>query len=132
MKYKDLTAKIIGICIKVHAALGPGLLESVYEEAVCYELERQEIGYKRQQGIPVIYEEIKLELGFRADVIVENKIILELKSVEAIAPVHAKTVLTYMRLTGMEVGLLINFNVALLKEGITRLVDDKRQTMAAV
>jgi GxxExxY protein len=131
MKYGDLTSKIIGICIKAHTVLGPGLLESVYEEAICYELEKEEIEYKRQQGIPVIYEEIKLELGFRADIIIENKIILELKSVEAIAPVHAKTVLTYMRLTGIEVGLLINFNVALLKDGITRLVDDKKQETPA-
>jgi GxxExxY protein len=132
MKYGDLTSKIIGICIKVHTVLGPGLLESVYEEAICYELEKEEIEYKRQQGIPVMYEEIKLELGFRADIIIENKIILELKSVEAIAPVHAKTVLTYMRLTGIEVGLLINFNVALLKDGITRLVDDKKQEVSAI
>ncbi len=126
MKHEELTGQIIGICIKVPGKLGPGLLESVYEEAICYELEKTGLDFKRQQGIPVVYDEIKLELGFRADIIVENKVIVELKSVEAISPVHPKTVLTYMRLSGIEVGLLINFNVALLREGITRLVDDKK------
>ncbi|MCY7410117.1 MAG: GxxExxY protein [Chitinophagales bacterium] len=125
MKHSELTSVVIGICIKVHEKLGPGLLESVYEEAVCYELAKLRIVFSRQQGIPVVYDEIKLELGFRADVIIEQKVILELKSVEAIAPVHSKTVLTYMRLAGIEVGLLINFNVALLKDGITRLVLDR-------
>jgi GxxExxY protein len=126
MKHESTTSAIIGICIKVHEHLGPGLLESVYEEVICYELAKFGIAFKRQQGIPVIYEEIKLELGFRADVIIENKVILEIKSVESIAQVHPKTVLTYMRLTGIEVGLLINFNVVLLREGITRLVLDRK------
>jgi GxxExxY protein len=127
MKHEELTAVIIGICIKVHEKLGPGLLESVYEEAICYELDKVELSYKRQQGIAAMYEGVKLEVGFRADLIVENKVIVELKSVEAIAQVHSKTLLTYMRLTNLEVGLLVNFNVALLKNGITRLVDDEWQ-----
>lgn len=127
MKYGELTSKIIGICIHVHEILGPGLLESVYEEAVCHELFNAGISFKRQQAIPVVYGNVKLELGFRADVIVDGKVIVELKSVEAVAPVHSKTVLTYMRLTGIEVGLLINFNVALLKDGITRLIDDRKK-----
>lgn len=127
MKHGELTSRIIGICIQVHDTLGPGLLESVYEEAVCHELLNAGIAFKRQQAIPVIYGNVKLELGFRADVIVDGKVILELKSVEAVAPVHSKTVLTYMRLTKIEVGLLINFNVALLKDGITRLIDDRRK-----
>ena len=124
MKHEELTSRIIGICIKVHSILGPGLLESVYEEALCFELTRQGFNFLRQQGVKVNYEDVQLGLGFRADVIVENTIVLELKSVEAVAPVHAKTVITYLKFTGIEVGLLINFNVALLKDGITRLIRD--------
>ena len=124
MKNEELTSRIIGICIKVHSILGPGLLESVYEEALCFELTRQGFNFLRQQGVKVNYEDVQLGLGFRADVIVENTIVLELKSVEAVAPVHAKTVITYLKFTGIEVGLLINFNVALLKDGITRLIRD--------
>jgi GxxExxY protein len=127
VKYEELTAQIIGICIKVHEKLGPGLLESVYEEAICYELDKAGLAYKHQQGINVIYEDIKLDIGFRADLIVENKVIVELKSVETTTSVHSKTLLTYMRLTNLEVGLLINFNVTLLKNGITRLLDDDWQ-----
>ena len=127
MKHEELTARIIGICIKVHEILDPGLLESVYEEAICYELDKAGIFYNRQQGIKANYGEVKLDIGFRADIIIENTLIMELKSVEAIAPVHPKTLLTYMRLTNLEIGLLINFNVALLKNGITRLVDDEWQ-----
>ena len=126
MKHEELTSRIIGICIKVHSLLGPGLLESVYEEALCYELSRKGINFLRQQGVKVNYEDVQLGIGFRADVIVENTIVLELKSVETVAPVHAKTVITYLRFTGIEVGLLINFNVALLKDGITRLVRDNK------
>ena len=126
MKHESLTSIIIGICIKVHEYLGPGLLESVYEEVICYELTKLGISFKRQQGIPVIYEEIKLDIGFRADVIIEGKVVLEIKSVETMAPVFVKTVLTYLRLTEIEVGLLINFNVVLLRDGITRLVLDRR------
>ena len=125
MKYEELTSKIIGTCIKVHSALGPGLLESVYEEAICYEFDKSNIKYKRQLGIPVFYDGVKLDIGFRADIVVEDKVIVDLKSVEAIAPLHPKIVLTYMRLSQIQVGLLINFNVDLLKNGITRLIDDK-------
>ena len=130
MRHEGLTEQIIGLCIKVHEKLGPGLLESVYEEAICYELDKAGLGYKRQQAIAVVYEDVKLEVGFRADIVVEGKVIVELKSIEVIAPVHSKTLLTYMRLTNIEVGLLINFNVALLKNGITRLVDDIWQNKA--
>ncbi|HLP50761.1 MAG TPA: GxxExxY protein [Chitinophagales bacterium] len=130
MKYSDLTGAIIGICIKVHNTLGPGLLESVYEEAICYELVKAGLSFKRQHGIPVVYDEVKLDLGFRADVIIEGKVILEIKSVESVAPVFAKTVLTYMRFTNIEVGLLINFNVVLLKDGITRLIENRKEMNA--
>lgn len=126
MKHEDLSSRIIALCIKVHSILGPGLLESVYEEALCLELKKANINYLRQQGIKVQYEDENLGLGFRADLIIEGVLLLELKSVEAITPVFAKTVLTYLRFTGIEVGLLINFNVVLLRDGITRLVQDRR------
>jgi GxxExxY protein len=127
MKHSELTSKIIGICIKVHDKLGPGLLESVYEEVICYELKKHNLGFKRQKGIPVVYDSIRLDLGFRADIIVENEVILEIKSIENIAPVHSKIVMTYLKLTGLEVGLLINFNITYLKDGITRLVMDNNK-----
>lgn len=124
MKHAELSARVIGACIKVHEELGPGLLESIYESALCHELSTAGIKYKRQVEIGVIYDGIDLGMGFRADVIVENKILLELKSVESITKVYAKTVMTYMRMTSLEVGLLINFNVELLKEGITRISNE--------
>ena len=127
MKHEELTSRIIGICIKVHEILGPGLLESVYEEAICYELNKADIAFKRQHGIAVSYDDVKLDVGFRADLIIEDKVIVELKSVETVSSVHSKTLLSYMRLTKIEVGLLINFNVILLKNGITRLLDDDWQ-----
>ena len=126
MKHGELTSILISICIKAHEALGPGLLESVYEEVICYELTKMGIPFKRQQGITFFYEEVKMDIGFRADILVDNSVLMELKSTESIAPVHSKTVLTYLRLSGFEVGLLINFNVALLKDGITRLVQDRK------
>ena len=124
MTENEITGTLVDIFIKVHSALGPGLLESVYEEAICYELDKRGIKYKRQRGIPVIYEDVKMEIGFRADIIVEDKVIVELKSVEAIAPVFAKTLLTYLRLTNIKAGLLVNFNVPLVKDGITRIVNN--------
>lgn len=127
MKYAALSSQLIGICIKVHTKLGPGLLESIYEEVVCYELTQRGIPFRRQQGMKVIYEDVDMGIGYRADIIVEDKIIMELKSCEAILPVHHKTLLTYLRLSEIEVGLLINFNVAVLKDGIHRLVQDLRQ-----
>jgi len=126
MKHGELTSILISICIKVHEALGPGLLESVYEEVICYELTKLGIPFSRQQGIAFYYEDVKMDIGFRADILVDTSVIMELKSTESINPVHAKTVLTYLRLSGVEVGLLINFNVVLLKDGITRLVQDRK------
>jgi len=127
MKHAALSSQLIGICIKVHTKLGPGLLESIYEEVVCYELTQRGIPFRRQQGMKVVYEEVDMGIGYRADIIVEDKIIMELKSSEAIHPVHYKTLLTYLRLSEIEVGLLINFNVAVLKDGIYRLVQDLRK-----
>lgn len=126
MKHEELTSKIINLCIKIHQELGPGLLESVYEEVLAFEFDQNGIQYQRQKGIPVVYSSVKLNLGFRADFIVEEKVIVEIKSVESITHVFAKTVLTYMKFTNIEVGLLINFNVNLLKDGITRLVLDAK------
>ena len=124
MVENEITKIIVDIFIKVHTQFGPGLLESVYEEAICYELEKRGLKYKRQQGIDVMYDHIKMNLGFRADIIVENKVIVEIKSIEMLAPVHHKILLTYLKLTNIKVGLLVNFNVNLVKEGIVRIVNN--------
>ena len=125
MKHEDLSARVIGICMKVHSALGPGLLESVYEEAVCIELMKANMNFSRQQGIHVTYEGQDIGRGFRYDILVDDTLLLEIKSTETVAPVHIRTALTYMRFTYKEVGLVINFNVAHLRDGITRLIQDK-------
>ena len=120
----DLSGIILDAAILVHRELGPGLLESVSEEALCFELNQERgLNISRQIGIPARFKEIKLDLGFRADIIVENKIIIELKSVETILDVHKKQLLTYLKLSNLKLGLLINFNVSLLKEGLTRIVN---------
>jgi GxxExxY protein len=100
------------------------LFESVYEEILCYELTKTGIAFYRQHPIPLVHEEIKMDAGFRADILIENKVIVELKSIEALAPVHFKQVQTYLKLTGCKLGLLVNFNVALIKEGIHRIVNN--------
>lgn len=123
MTENEISKILVDIFIKVHSQLGPGLLESVYEAAICHELLKRGLSFKRQQGIAVFYDEIKMDIGFRADIIVENKVILELKSIENLLPVHHKTLLTYLRLTDIKLGLLVNFNVSLVKNGITRIVN---------
>jgi GxxExxY protein len=123
MTENEIASIIVDCCYKVHINLGPGLLESVYDEILSYELLKQNLCIKRQYPIPVVYEAVNLNLGFRADLIVEEKVIVEIKSVEAIAPVHAKQVLTYLKLTNFKLGLLINFNEALIKDGIRRIVN---------
>ncbi len=123
MVENEISGIIVDLCLRIHKALGPGLLESVYEEVLCYELSKAKLPYVRQQVIPVVYEGIKLELGFRSDVIVMGKVLVELKSVESIAPVHKKITLTYLRLTNLKVGLLVNFNEALMKDGLHRIVN---------
>ena len=117
----DLSEIVIGLCIKIHKTLGVGLFESVYETVLCYELSKLEIPFVCQHPIPVYYEDVKMEVGFRADIIVDNKLLVEIKSIETLAPVHKKQVLTYLTLGNLEIGLLINFNNELLKDGITRL-----------
>jgi len=124
MTENELAKIIVNSSYKIHTTLGPGLLESVYEEILAYELQKELLNIKRQQGIPVIYDDIKLDLGFRADIIVENKVIIEIKSVETIASVHQKQLLTYLKITGLKLGLLINFNEALIKDGIQRIVNN--------
>lgn len=124
MEENEIAKVLVDVFLKVHRQLGPGLLESVYEEIICFELQKRNLNFTRQQGIPVIYEDVKLDLGFRADIIVENKVVVEIKSVELVAPVHHKQLLTYLKLTDKKLGLLVNFNVNLIKEGITRIVNN--------
>ncbi len=123
MTENEISKVLIGIFIKVHKELGPGLLESIYEKAICYELSKNKIRFTKQQAIPVIYDGVDLDIGFRADIIVEKKVIIELKSIEYVLPLHHKTLLTYLRLTNIKLGLLVNFNVVLLKDGISRVVN---------
>ena len=124
MHENEISQQIVDAAFQIHINLGPGLLESVYEEVIFYELTNRGLNVKRQIGVPVVYKDIKMELGFRADLIVENKVIIELKSVESIAPVHQKQLLTYLKLTDLKLGLLINFNENLIKDGIQRIVNN--------
>ena len=120
MDINQITEKIIGSAIKVHKELGPGLLESVYEECLSYELKQEGLNIERQVSVPVVYKDVKLDCGYRMDILVEEQVIVELKAVDTIISVHEAQILTYMRFAKKEVGLLINFNVMLLKEGIKR------------
>jgi GxxExxY protein len=123
MTENELSKIVVDCCFKIHSTLGPGLLESVYEELLAYEFRKANLNFTRQQGIPVVYEGVKMDIGFRSDIIVENKVVIEIKSVEAVAPVYQKQLLTYLKLTGIKLGLLINFNEALIKNGIQRIVN---------
>lgn len=117
-------SKIVFECaLKVHKNLGPGLLESAYEECLFYELKKSNLFVEKQKALPLIYEEVKLDVGYRIDLIVENKFIIEVKSVEILNEVHLAQVLTYLRLSNCKLGLLINFNVKLLKEGVRRVIN---------
>lgn len=119
----DLASLIVDASYHIHVNLGPGLLESVYEEVLCYELTNTGLVVQRQKTLPVIWKGKTMELGFRTDLIVENKVIIEIKSVQELHPVHSKQLLTYLKLTNMKLGLLINFNSPLIKTGITRVVN---------
>ena len=123
MNENAIAKQIVDAAFRVHIAFGPGLLESVYETVLSYELTRRGLRIVRQQAIPLVYENVKIEIGFRADLIVEDKVIVEIKSVEVLAPVHGKQLLTYLRLADKRLGLLINFNVALIKDGISRVAN---------
>ncbi len=122
----DLASIIVDASYHIHVSLGPGLLESVYEEILYYELTSIGLKVERQKQLPVIWKDKKMELGFRTDLIVENKVIIEIKSAQEIHPVHPKQLLTYLKLTNMKLGLLINFNSPLIKTGITRVVNGLR------
>ena len=117
-----LTDKVIGLAIEVHRVLGPGLLESAYEECFCYELKSHEILFRRQVLLPVVYKNIKLDCGYRMDVVVDERLVVELKTVDRLLPTHDAQLLTYLKPSEIKTGLLLNFNTAVLKDGIRRLV----------
>jgi len=119
----DLTGAVIGAAIEVHRVLGPGLLESAYEECLCFELKIRDIVYKRQKDLPINYKGNNLDCGYRIDLLIEDTLIVELKSCEHLLPIHEAQVLTYLRLSKKKIGLLINFNVPVLKDGIKRLIN---------
>ena len=120
----SITEQIIGASIDVHKTLGPGLLESAYEACLAYELSQRGLAVERQKALPVIYREVSLDCGYRIDLLVEGLVVVELKAVEKLGPVHEAQLLSYLKLSGCRVGLLINFNVKLLKQGIRRMVND--------
>ncbi|NLN95047.1 MAG: GxxExxY protein [Bacteroidales bacterium] len=122
MEINQITEKIIGCAIEVHKQLGPGLLESAYEECLFYELKNAGLEVKKQLALPLIYKEIKLDAGYRIDLLIENKVIVEIKSVDVLAEIHKAQLMTYMKLANIKVGLLMNFNVTKLKEGIIRWI----------
>ena len=124
MDINRISGNIIGAAIEVHKALGPGLLESAYEECLCHELNVRSISFERQKSLPVIYKNIKLDCGYRLDMVVEDSIIIELKSCEQIEPIHKAQLLTYLKLSGINLGLLLNFNVTVMRDGIIRIVNE--------
>ena len=124
MTENEISNVIFNAALKVHKALGPGLLESAYEECLFYELEKQGLNVERQKALPLVYEEVKMEIGYRVDIMVESKVIIELKAVEALNDVHLAQILTYLKLSGCKLGMLINFNVTLIKNGIRRVVNN--------
>ena len=123
MTENETAAIIVDVAYRIHKQLGPGLLESVYEAIMAYEIRKRGLHVSQQQALPVIHEEVRMDVGFRADLIVEGKVIVEIKSLEVVAPVHKKQLLTYLRVADKRLGLLINFGEALIKDGITRIVN---------
>lgn len=124
MTENEIAKATVDVAFHIHTYYGPGLMESVYEAIMAYELQKRGLRVSRQQAIPLVHESIRMDVGFRADLIVESKLIVEIKSIEAIAPVHKKQLLTYLRLADKRLGLLINFNVELIKNGISRVVNE--------
>ncbi|MCP4681385.1 MAG: GxxExxY protein [Desulfobacterales bacterium] len=127
MGINQLSSQIIGAAIEVHKALGPGLLESTYEECMCHEFGLRNLSFAKQVPVPVIYKGKKLDCGYRLDIVIENTIILELKSCEKIEPVHKAQLLTYLKLSGLSLGLLLNFNEAIMRDGIVRIVNELKE-----
>lgn len=121
-EYNIITENVLKYAFRVHSELGPGLLESSYKECLFYELNKNGIYTEKEKALPLIYQDVKLEIGYRVDLIVENKVIIEIKAVEALTDVHTAQVLTYLKLSGCKVGLLLNFHTAHLKQGIKRFV----------
>ncbi len=117
-----LTERVIGLAIEVHRHLGPGLLESAYEECLCFELKQNSVAYGRQVPLPIVYKDVHLDCGYRMDIVVADEVILEIKSVDRLMPVHDAQMLTYLRLSKLSVGLIMNFNSVVLKDGLRRLV----------
>ncbi|MEA2015071.1 MAG: GxxExxY protein [Thermodesulfobacteriota bacterium] len=124
MNINELSSKIIGAAIEVHKALGPGLLESAYEECLCHELSLRGIVFERQKPLPIKYKNKKLNCGYRLDIVVDNSIILELKTCETIGQIHKAQLLTYLKLSGLHLGLILNFNVPVMRKGIVRIVNE--------
>ena len=122
MSGSSLSHVVIGLAIEVHRTLGPGLLELAYEECLCYELREAGIPFERQVQLPVVYKTVRLDCGYRMDVVVAREIVLEIKAAEKLLPIHEAQLLTYLRLSGIPVGLLMNFNAAVLKDGLRRMV----------
>jgi GxxExxY protein len=118
----ELTERVIGLAIDVHRSLGPGLLESAYEECLSFELDQAGLSYRRQVPLPVIYKDVRLDCGYRMDLVVENKLIIEIKATERLMPIHEAQMITYLRLSGLHVGLLVNFNDLTLRNGLRRVV----------
>ncbi len=118
----SLTDQVIGLAIEIHRVLGPGLLESAYQECICYELACHKLRFRRQVPLPVTYKSVRLDCGYRMDVVVEERLVLELKTVERLLPVHEAQLLTYLKLSGLRTGLLMNFNTPVLKDGIKGMV----------
>jgi len=127
MTENDIAKQIVDVAFHIHTTYGPGLLESVYEAIMAYELDKRGLRVTRQQPIPLIHESIRMNVGFRADLIVGSKVVVEIKSTEAISPVHRKQLLTYLKLADKRLGLLINFNVELIKNGISRVVNGLKE-----
>ena len=127
MDINKLSNRIIGAAIEVHKTLGPGLLESTYEQCLCHELHLRSLSFERQKELPVVYKELKLDCGYRLDIVVENEIILELKSCEKIEPIHKAQLLTYLKLSGISLGLILNFNTVIMREGIMRIVNEFKE-----
>jgi GxxExxY protein len=123
MTENELAKQVIDLCIKIHKVLGPGLLESAYEDCIAYELKQKNISFQRQVGVPLVYDGVELGEGFRADIIIEDKLIIELKSVAELQPVNFSQLLTYLRLTNLKLGLLINFGQRRMIDGIHRVVN---------
>jgi len=124
MSINQLSEKVIGLCVEIHRNLGPGLLESAYEECLCYELSKAGIQFERQKPVSVKYKEVNLDCGFRIDVLVDQQLIVELKSVEKVLPIHEAQIITYLKISDIRVGLLINFNSVILIKGLKRFVNN--------